>query len=206
MTDRFLSFRRVAVLAGVVAVLFAAPQLTAAQDAGTQGTGTQGTGAQDLTLLSDQPLSNQPVPLPAPRPNIAAPASPDSGGATGPAGTALGGAVQTGDIITNPIAVFAGLDQATGRIVSFEVLLDEPVPFAALQVTPKICNSRPPTAAPLTTGFVAVDEVMLNNQVRRIFSGWMFADSPSINAVEHSVYDVWLTDCRTAPGEAFVGN
>lgn len=108
--------------------------------------------------------------------------------------------------IPNPIAVFAGLDKVTGRIVSFEVLIDETVQFGALQVTPKICYTRPPIVAPLTTGFVEVDEVMLDNKVRRIFSGWMFADSPSINAVEHPIYDVWLTDCRTKPGEAFVGN
>lgn len=108
--------------------------------------------------------------------------------------------------ISNPIAVFAGLDKVTGRIVSFEVLIDETVQFGALQVTPKVCYSRPPTEAPLTTGFVEVDEVMLNNKVRRVFSGWMFADSPSINAVENPVYDVWLTDCRTKSGESFVGN
>lgn len=108
--------------------------------------------------------------------------------------------------IPNPIAVFAGLDKVTGRIVSFEVLIDETVQFGALQVTPKVCYSRPPTVAPLTTGFVEVDEVMLDNKVRRIFSGWMFADSPSINAVEHPIYDVWLTDCRIKSGEAFVGN
>ena len=108
--------------------------------------------------------------------------------------------------IPNPIAVFAGLDKVTGRIVSFEVLIDETVQFGALQVTPRVCYTRPPTEAPLTTGFVEVDEVMLNNKVRRIFSGWMFADSPSINAVEHPIYDVWLTDCRTKSGESFVGN
>lgn len=108
--------------------------------------------------------------------------------------------------INNPIAVFAGLDKVTGRIVSFEVLIDETVQFGALQVTPKVCYSRPLTEAPLTTGFTEVDEVMLNNKVRRIFSGWMFADSPSINAVDHPVYDVWLTDCRMKSGETSADN
>ncbi|MEM9206718.1 MAG: DUF2155 domain-containing protein [Pseudomonadota bacterium] len=111
-----------------------------------------------------------------------------------------------GQKIPNPIAVFAGLDKVTGRIVAFEVLINETVQFGALQVTPRVCLTRPPTDPPLTSSFIEVDEVMLNNRVRRIFSGWMFADSPSINAVEHAVYDVWLTDCRTEPGEAFVDN
>jgi hypothetical protein len=42
-----------------------------------------------------------------------------------------------------------------------------------------------------------VDEVTLNREVKRIFSGWMFAASPGLNAVDHAVYDVWLTECKT---------
>jgi hypothetical protein len=102
--------------------------------------------------------------------------------------------------IANPIALFAGLDKVTGRIVAFEVQIDETVQFGALQVTPKVCHTRPASATPLTTGFIEVDEVLLDNRVRRIFSGWMFADSPSINAVEHPIYDVWLTDCLAQAG------
>lgn len=108
--------------------------------------------------------------------------------------------------IANPIAVFAGLDKVTGRIVAFDVLIDETVQFGALQVTPKVCYTRPPTEPPRTTGFIEVDEVLLDNRVRRIFSGWMFADSPSINAVEHPIYDVWLTDCKTSAGDASTGS
>lgn len=40
----------------------------------------------------------------------------------------------------------------------------------------------------------------------RIFSGWMFASSPGLNAVEHPVYDVWLTDCKTSSGGASSGS
>ncbi|HET7716755.1 MAG TPA: DUF2155 domain-containing protein [Bauldia sp.] len=100
--------------------------------------------------------------------------------------------------ISNPVAVFSGLDKITGRIISFDVYIDETVQFGALQVTPRVCYSRPPTAAPLTDAFVEVDEITLNRKVRRIFSGWMFADSPGLHAVDHPVYDVWLTDCSTS--------
>ncbi len=100
------------------------------------------------------------------------------------------------DRIRNPIAVFAGLDKITGRIISFEVAIDETVQFGALQLTPRVCWSRPATEAPQTTTFVEVDEVTLNSEFRRIFSGWMYAASPGLHAVEHAVYDVWLTDCK----------
>lgn len=100
------------------------------------------------------------------------------------------------DRIRNPTAVFAGLDKITGRIISFEVAIDETVQFGALQLTPRVCWTRPPTEAPQTTAFTEVDEVTFNNEYRRIFTGWMYAASPGLHGVEHAIYDVWLTDCK----------
>ena len=98
--------------------------------------------------------------------------------------------------IANPTAVFSGLDKITGRITSFDVAINETVQFGALQVTPRVCYSRPPTETPQTDAFVEVDEVTLQGEIKRIFTGWMFAASPGLHAVEHPIYDVWLTDCK----------
>jgi len=98
--------------------------------------------------------------------------------------------------ITNPTAVFSGLDKITGRITSFDVAINETVQFGALQVTPRVCYSRPPTETPQTDAFIEVDEVTLQGTIKRIFTGWMFAASPGLHAVEHPIYDVWLTDCK----------
>src|SRR5215813_1224634 len=98
--------------------------------------------------------------------------------------------------IVNPTAVFAGLDKITGRIISFDVAINETVQFGALQVTPRVCYSRPPTETPNTDAFVEVDEVTLQGEIKRIFTGWMFAASPGLHAVEHPIYDVWLADCK----------
>jgi hypothetical protein len=98
--------------------------------------------------------------------------------------------------IANPTAVFSGLDKITGRITSFDVAINETVQFGALQVTPRVCYSRPPTETPQTDSFVEVDEVTLQGAIKRIFTGWMFAASPGLHAVEHPIYDVWLTDCK----------
>ena len=99
------------------------------------------------------------------------------------------------DKIRHPTARFAGLDKITGRIIAFDVAIDETVQFGTLQITPRACFTRPPTEAPLTLGFAEVDEVLSSDEYKRIFSGWMFAASPGLNAVEHPVYDVWVTDC-----------
>jgi hypothetical protein len=100
------------------------------------------------------------------------------------------------DKISNPIAVFNGLDKITGRIISFEVAINETVQFGALQITPRVCYSRPPTDAPQTDAFAQVDEIDEQKQTKRIFSGWMFADSPGLHGVEHPIFDIWLTACK----------
>jgi hypothetical protein len=100
--------------------------------------------------------------------------------------------------IANPTAVFSGLDKITGRIISFEVAINETVRFGALEVTPRVCYTRPPTENANTDGFIEVDELTLQGELRRIFTGWMFVASPGLNAVEHPIYDVWLTDCKGA--------
>ncbi|MFN3890498.1 MAG: DUF2155 domain-containing protein [Beijerinckiaceae bacterium] len=100
------------------------------------------------------------------------------------------------DKIAHPTAIFAGLDKITGRIISFEAAIDETVQFGSLQITPRVCYTRPATEAPLTTGFVEVEEVSGENQYKRLFGGWMFAASPGLHGIEHAVYDAWLTGCK----------
>ena len=98
--------------------------------------------------------------------------------------------------INNKGALFSGLDKITGRIINFDVAIGETVQFGALQVTPRVCYTRPPTETSNTDAFIEVDEVTLQGDVKRIFTGWMFAASPGLHAVEHPIYDVWLTDCK----------
>ena len=114
---------------------------------------------------------------------------------------ALADGIAHASTIKNPIAVFAALDKVTGRISHLEVPIDETVEFGALNDTPRVCDSRPPTETPHTAAFVEVDEIKLTGEEQRIFTGWMFAESPGLHAVEHPVFDVWLTSCKTPPGE-----
>jgi hypothetical protein len=100
--------------------------------------------------------------------------------------------------IVNSSALFSGLDKITGRIINFDVAIGETVQFGALQVTPRACYTRPPTETANTDAFVEVDEVTLQGEVKRIFTGWMFAASPGLHGVEHAIYDVWLTNCKGA--------
>jgi hypothetical protein len=111
-------------------------------------------------------------------------------------GVVLAGGEARADKIKNPTAIFAGLDKITGRILSFEASVDETVQFGALQLTPRVCFTRPPTEPQNTTAFIEVDEVTFSNEYRRIFGGWVYASSPGLHAIEHPIYDVWLTGCK----------
>jgi hypothetical protein len=98
--------------------------------------------------------------------------------------------------IMNKKASFTGLDKITGRTINFDEQIGETVQFGALRVKTDACYTRPATEAANTDGFVEVDEITLQGEVKRIFSGWMYAASPGLHAVEHPIYDIWLTDCK----------
>lgn len=106
------------------------------------------------------------------------------------------------ETIGNPVAEFAGLDKITARITSFDVYMDETVQYGALQITPHACYTRPATEVQRVSVFVDVDQVGLDGKLQRIFTGWMFADSPALNAIDHAVYDVWLIDCKQSSNVA----
>lgn len=115
---------------------------------------------------------------------------------------ALAAPAALADAVSNPIAVFAGLDKITGKITNFEVPVNEKRQFGSLVIYPRVCYSRPLTEEPKTTTFVEVDQVELDKSLKRIFSGWMFAESPGLNAIEHPIYDVWLKACRDPKRDA----
>ncbi|MFW5633833.1 MAG: DUF2155 domain-containing protein [Erythrobacter sp.] len=66
------------------------------------------------------------------------------------------------------------------------------------------CERTPPWEMPQETGaFVQVDVLERGaSDHTRVFSGWLFKQSPSLNVVEHPIYDVWVKDCAMRfPGE-----
>lgn len=98
--------------------------------------------------------------------------------------------------ISNPVAVFSGLDKVSGEITTLEVKIDEEVRFGTLIVRPRVCYSRPVTEEPKTSTFAEIDDVDVQGEATRVFTGWMFAESPALHALEHPVYDVWLVACK----------
>jgi hypothetical protein len=98
-----------------------------------------------------------------------------------------------------PIALLGGMDKVTGNVTRFEVAVGETAAFGSLEVTARACRKTPPEETPESASFLQIDDTTLQD---RVFSGWMFASSPGVSALEHPVYDVWVLDCLAASQES----
>lgn len=94
-----------------------------------------------------------------------------------------------------------GLDKITARTFAFEAPLNQPVSFGYLQIVARACVATPEEAAPESTAFLEVTEAKPGEQPVRVFTGWMFASSPSASAMEHPVYDIWVVACTGVAGQ-----
>ena len=103
----------------------------------------------------------------------------------------------------NQVAVFAALDKVTAAVKQLPIELNKTESFRTLKITPRACYTREPKEPPRTSTFVEVDGVLFDGKEKRIFTGWMFAESPGLNPLVHPVFDLWLTGCsqpqRSAP-------
>jgi hypothetical protein len=100
--------------------------------------------------------------------------------------------------IPGQAAILQGLDKVTARISTFEAPINQPVKFGSLDIVVRACNKRPVEETPESAAFVEIIEQLPGEAPKALFSGWMFASSPALNPLEHPVYDIWVTDCKTA--------
>lgn len=101
-----------------------------------------------------------------------------------------------------PGVILQGLDKVTARISTIEVPLNTVVRFGTLEIAVRACYKTPPTEPPESTAFLEIFEVRPGDPRESVFSGWMFASSPALSALEHAVYDVWVIDCTNVANSA----
>jgi hypothetical protein len=104
------------------------------------------------------------------------------------------------------IAILQGLDKTTARVSRFDAPVDQSVKFGTLVITVKACVKAPPEEPPNTAAFLEIDKVQpgeTNNVVsKQVFSGWMFAASPAVSALEDPIYDINVLDCKSETAAA----
>ena len=87
------------------------------------------------------------------------------------------------------------LDKVTARARTFDLSVGQTVTYGNLRIKPRACRNSSPLDEPESAAFLQIWEVDLQGKRSWIFSGWMFASSPSLSAMDHPVYDVWVIDC-----------
>jgi len=111
-------------------------------------------------------------------------------------------------VLEHGVAVLQGLDKVTARVSPVRAPLDQPIRFGRLEIMVRACRETPPTEPPESAAFLEIRELPPKSEAARapveLFSGWMFASSPALNALEHPVYDLWVLDCE-APVELSAG-
>jgi hypothetical protein len=106
-----------------------------------------------------------------------------------------------GPSVPHARVLLQGLDKVTARVAPIDAAVDGATEFGTLEILPRACYTTPPTEPPESAAFLEIRERTGDDAGRLIFSGWMFASSPGLSALEHPIYDVWVLGCE-APLEA----
>jgi len=94
------------------------------------------------------------------------------------------------------VAVLQALDKVLGKTSTFEAPVGMEVRFGALEIVVRACRDTPPEQPPDSFAFLEIDDAHPGQGRKRVFTGWMLASSPAVSALEHPVYDVWVTGCK----------
>jgi len=96
---------------------------------------------------------------------------------------------------TAPGAVLRALDKFSGQVVDITMETGRVASFGRLQIALREC--RYPAGNPSGNAFAAL-QIGEEGRETLVFSGWMVASSPALNAMEHPRYDVWVMRCTTS--------
>ncbi|TWB32771.1 hypothetical protein FBZ91_116100 [Nitrospirillum viridazoti] len=100
------------------------------------------------------------------------------------------------------IAVLGGLDKVTGRVSTVEIAVGQTGRFGQLTVAARACRKTTPIEEPESAAFLDIVEAKPDDPAAKVFTGWMFASSPALSAMEDPVYDVWVVDCKNPATKA----
>ena len=94
------------------------------------------------------------------------------------------------------VAVLGLLNKRNGIVRDLSVRPGQAVRIKDVAVRLRACETTPPWEDEKLTGaFVQIDAQLPDERWQRVFSGWLYKESPSLNVVEHPVYDVWVKSC-----------
>ena len=97
------------------------------------------------------------------------------------------------------VAVLGILNKRNGIVKNVALHPGQSARWKDLLVRLRACEATAPWEEEKLTGaFVQIDVQKPDKKWSRVFSGWLYKESPSLNVVEHPVYDVWPKSCEMA--------
>ncbi|NKB44379.1 MAG: DUF2155 domain-containing protein [Alphaproteobacteria bacterium] len=100
------------------------------------------------------------------------------------------------EYVPTDTTVLRWLDKVTGRVSTLEAWVGDTASIGTLAIEVQTCMTRPPEEAPESAAFLKIWDKRPDQTPIEVFSGWMFASSPALSAMDHAVYDVWVLDCE----------
>lgn len=98
-------------------------------------------------------------------------------------------------ILSSDTATLRGLDRVAGNSIDITISPESDATLGPLVVTMREC--RYPADNPMGEAYAWID-VFDSRADEMIFSGWMIASSPALNALDHRRYDIWVLNCKTS--------
>jgi hypothetical protein len=106
-------------------------------------------------------------------------------------------ALPPGTMIDQPVAVLQALDKVTARARRIVIKVGQDGAFGTLSVKVDACRKAPPEDDPESAAFLEITDRKTSGTPQAVFSGWMFASSPALSAMDHPVYDISVIDCAS---------
>ncbi|TFU03569.1 DUF2155 domain-containing protein [Polymorphobacter arshaanensis] len=97
--------------------------------------------------------------------------------------------------VNERVAELMALDKRTGKSQGFAIKAGQQLAFGSLLIRMRACETTPEWEQKQTAAFLQIDEVTSATARKRVYSGWMFAESPSLNPLQNPRYDVWVKSC-----------
>ena len=90
------------------------------------------------------------------------------------------------------------LDKVNARVSVIRAGVDQPAQFGTLTLRVAACNARPPDEVPDAAAWLEIRDSRQPPERQVVFRGWLFANAPGVNMLQHPVYDVRILDCRAS--------
>ena len=96
------------------------------------------------------------------------------------------------------VAELQALDKVNARVSTLRVPVGQPATFGTLTLTVRACHARPADEVPDAAAWLEIADSRPPANGASVFRGWLFANAPGVNMLQHPVYDIRVLECRAS--------